>query len=97
MLKTIMLPLTLTFTSVSFAACLPDFPEIGDIGPGSKLVCNMLESRFPHSSIAILDRRIRSHNSVSVIVTVNGQPESLKYQLTGADWKLTETALAGNE
>ena len=96
MLRTFMLPLALSVSSISHGACWLDSPEIGDIGPGSQLVCNMLESRFPHSDIAILDRTIHSHNSVSVIVAVDGQPESLDYQLTGADWKLIAPTLAGN-
>jgi len=94
MLKTILLPLALTFSSVSFAACLSDSLEIGDIGPGSQLVCRMLVSRFPNSDIAILDRKIESQNAVSVIVAVDGQPKSLEYKLRGADWALVEPALA---
>ena len=96
MLKTILLPLSLTFSSVAFAACLPDSPELGDVGPDSQLVCTRLGARFPQTNIVVVDRKIHSPNSVSVIVTVDGQSESLEYKLIGADWELTEPALAGS-
>jgi len=88
--------LTLTFSSASFAACLADSPEIGDIGPGSQLVCSVLVSRFPDSDITILDRKIESHNVISVIIAVDDQSNSLEYKLKGADWELTEPVLAGS-
>jgi hypothetical protein len=95
MLKTILLPLSLTFSSVSFAACLPDSAEIGDVGPDSEIVCTGLEARFPQSDFVVVDRNIHSPNNVSVIVTVDGQSGSLEYKLIGSDWKLTEPAFAG--
>lgn len=95
MLKTILLPLSLTFSSISFAACLPDSAEIGDVGPDSEIVCTELETRLPQSDIVVVDRNIHSPNSVSVIVMVDGQTESLEYKLIGPDWKLTVPALAG--
>jgi len=91
MLKTILLPLTLSFSSVTYGSCLLDSPEIGDIGPGSQLVCQLLESRFPQLDIAILDRKIHSYDTVSVIVEVNDQHETMEYKLKGADWKLTKS------
>ena len=94
MLRTTLLTLTLTVSSGSYGACLTDSPEIVDIGPDSSLICNMLESRLPQSDIAILDRQIHSPNTISVIVSVDEQPESLTYTLTGADWKLINPALA---
>lgn len=94
MLRTILFSLTLISTSVTYGACLPDTAEIGDIGPGSQLVCNMLEARYPQSNIAVLDRKIHSQNTVLVIVSVDGQSESLKYNLRGADWMLTEPSFA---
>ena len=96
MLRIISLPLALTFSSVSYGACLPDAPEIGDVGPGSELVCDMLESRIPDSNIAILDRKINSPNTVSVIVMLDGQSKTLEYKLKGADWELIEPILAGS-
>ena len=95
MLKTILLPLSLTFSSVSFAACLPDSAEIGDVGLDSEIVCTGLEARFPQSDFVVVDRNIHSPNNVSVIVTVDGQSGSLEYKLIGSDWKLTEPAFAG--
>ena len=94
MLKSILIPVLLTTTSVSYGACLPDATEIGDIGPASQLVCDMLEVRSPNSDITILDRTIESHNAVSVAVDINGRTELLNYRLTGADWRLAEPALA---
>jgi hypothetical protein len=94
MLKTILLPLSLTFSSVSFAACLSDSPEMGDIGPDTQLVCTRLEAQYPQSDIAVVDRKIYSSSSVSLIVTVDGQTKSLEYELIGADWELTEPDLA---
>jgi len=96
MFKTILLPLSLTFSSISFAACISVPPEIGDIGPDSQLICTRLEAGFPQKNIVVIDRKIHSPNSISVSVTVEGQSESLGYKLIGADWKLTEPALAGN-
>lgn len=93
MLRTTLLSLSLTISMVSYGACQLDSPELGDIGPGSELVCSMLESQFPDSDIEILDRKIHSSNTVSVIVMIHGKPETLKYTLKKADWKLTEPAL----
>ncbi len=50
MLKTILLPLTLSFSSVTYGSCLLDSPEIGDIGPGSQLCVNCWNHGF-HSWI----------------------------------------------
>ncbi len=88
MLRTILISLSLTVSSASYGACQLDSPEIGDIGPGSELVCNMLESRVPNSDIAILDRKIHSPNTVSVIVMMDGKPETLEYKLKRANLDL---------
>ena len=96
MLKIISLPLALAFSSVSYGACMPDSPEMGDIGPSSELVCDLLESQIPRTNIAIIDRKIHSPNSVSVIVLRDGQSRSLQYKLKGADWELIEATLAGS-
>ncbi|MCP3852888.1 MAG: hypothetical protein GY694_22070 [Gammaproteobacteria bacterium] len=96
MLRIISISLALTFSSVSYGACISDSPEIGDIGPRSELVCDLLEPRVPNSKITILDRKIHSSNSVSVIVLLDGQSRTLEYKLKGADWELIETTLAGS-
>lgn len=90
MIKTILFTLTLAVIPGAHAACLQDSPEIGDIGPSSQLVCDLLEARFTQSDIAILDRKMHSRDTVAVIVAMNGQLQSLEYNLHGADWKLTE-------
>ena len=54
----------------------------------------MLESRVPDSNIAILDRKIHSSSSVSVLVLLDGQSRMLEYKLKGADWELVEPTLA---
>lgn len=96
MLRTIMFTFAFTATSVTFAACLPDSEEIGDIGPDSQHVCNALEAQHPESEISILSRKILSHKNVSITISVDGKPESLEYRLKGADWRVTEPALAGS-
>jgi len=80
-------------SSAAHAACLPDSPELGDIGPDSQLVCMMLESHSPNSKISVIDRKIQSHKRMSVIVDVDGRTESLNYTLIGADWILKEPVL----
>jgi hypothetical protein len=94
MLRATLMTTTLLFASSTYAACEPDALEIGDTGPASQRVCEMLEARFPRSNISIVDREIYSGNSVEVIASVDGQKESLTYQLVGADWALAEPTLA---
>ena len=96
MLKVISISLALTFSSVSYGTCLPDSPEIGDIGPSSELVCDLLESQVPDTNVAIIDRKIHSSNSVSVMALLDGQSRTLEYKLKGADWELIEATLAGS-
>jgi len=74
-----------------YATCTLDAPEIGDIGPDSQRVCEQLASQSPQSDIAILDRRIHSPEAVSVMVSVDGQRQSLEYVLRGADWRRTQS------
>lgn len=69
------------------ACCLPDAPEIGDIGPASDIVCRDLEQRYPGSDIEITGRSIESQRDVAVTATLDGEPVSLPYQLTGFVWK----------
>jgi hypothetical protein len=97
MFRTTLMSATLLFASSIHATCVPDAPEIGDTGPSSQLVCKMMESQFPQARISIIDREIHGANRVSVIADVDGQAQSLTYQLVGADWRLTEPALAKND
>jgi hypothetical protein len=73
------------------AACLTDAPEIGDIGPGSDLVCDQLRDQFPGAALAVENRVIHSPTGVSVLASVNGAPIELRYDLTGYVWQLTKT------
>jgi len=97
MLRTILLPVTLSLSSISYGSCQLDSPEIGDAGPDSQRVCDMLESRSESSDITILDRKVHSARSVSVIIELDDQLRTLEYELSGADWKVAEPALAGHQ
>jgi len=77
-----MLPVALSTN----AACLTDPPEIGDIGPGSGLVCQALTQRFPGATLAVEGRSIHSPTEVRVTASVDGRPILLDYRLTGVDW-----------
>jgi len=70
------------------AACITDSPEIGDIGPGSELVCRQLEGRFARADLAVLDRTIRSPTDVSVLASVDGTPVRMDYELIGYTWQM---------
>jgi hypothetical protein len=83
--------LILTLLPIAIGAnanCVTDAPEIGDIGPGSDLVCNALESRFPGAALAVEGRAIHSPTEVTVTASVDGDPVSLRYELTGYTWRL---------
>ncbi|MCW8903420.1 hypothetical protein, partial [Sedimenticola sp.] len=58
--------MTLLLASASYGACQQDAAEIGDIGPESQQVCQMLEGRFPESSSVIIDRQIHSGSNISI-------------------------------
>jgi hypothetical protein len=73
------------------ATCLTDGPEIGDIGPGSEVVCGQLEDRFAGADLAVEGRSIHSPTEVSVAASVDGKPVSLRYELSGFTWRLDET------
>ena len=73
------------------ATCITDSPEIGDIGPGSELVCRQLEDRFATADLAVLDRTIRSPTDVTVVVSVDGTPVNMHYGLIGYTWQLNGT------
>lgn len=73
------------------ATCVTDTPEIGDIGPGSELVCRQLEGRFASADLAVLDRSIRSPTDVTLVVSVDGTPVKMHYGLIGYTWQLNGT------
>lgn len=72
------------------AICVNDPPEIGDIGPGSELVCKELALRFPEAALAVEGRSIHSPTTVAVVASVDGRPISLRYKLSGYSWQLDE-------
>lgn len=80
------------------AACVTDAPEIGDIGPGSELLCDQLQNRFPGATLAVKGRDIHSPSVVSVLVSVDGTPMRLRYDLAGYVWHLngTDNGMADN-
>ncbi len=73
------------------ATCVTDSPEMGDIGPSSELICNLLERQFPESALAVRGRSIHSPTEVSVVTSVDGRPVSLRYELSGYTWRLDES------
>lgn len=75
------------------AACLPDAPELGDIGPASERVCNLLEDRFPGARLTVDDRSIHSPTAVTVSASVNGRRVQLDYRLIGLTWALDSGAV----
>ena len=50
MLRTVLMTAVLPFTFSTHAACVTDTSEIGDTGPASRLVCQMLEKQFPNAT-----------------------------------------------
>lgn len=73
------------------ASCLADSPEIGDIGPGSELVCRQLEGRFASAELTVMGRTIRSPTEVTVHTSVNGTPVPIDYELVEYTWWPTIT------
>lgn len=71
------------------AACVPDAPEIGDIGPSSTVVCDQLEGRFAGGDLAVEGRSIQSPTEVTVFASVDGNPMRMRYELFGYTWRLT--------
>lgn len=87
-------PLIACLSFVTFeglAICTPDPPEIGDIGPISELVCRDLEKRYPDSILVVENRAIRSPERVEILVSIDGQPSVLGYELAGFVWKPTSS------
>jgi len=87
--KLALIPCLLLANVESFANCIPDAPEIGDIGPSSELVCRELEQRFPAALTAVEDRTILSPSAVAVQVSVDGESMLLPYELIGFVWTPT--------
>jgi hypothetical protein len=84
------LPLIACLSFATFeglAMCIPDPPELGDIGPDAELVCRDLEQRFPESIKAVENRTIRSPEKVEILVSVDGNSMVLGYELAGFVWK----------
>lgn len=75
------------------ATCVSDPPEIGDTGPASELVCSELERRFPGSAIAVEGRSVHSPTEVSMIVSVDGAPVRIDYELSGYSWRLDDDSI----
>lgn len=73
------------------ATCLTDAPEIGDIGPGSELVCDQLGERFTGAELAVEGRSIQSPTQVSVLASVEGTQLRMRYELIGYAWQLSAT------
>lgn len=90
MIKHTLVLSTLLFAFDTNAGCVIDAPEIGDLGPSSELVCRELERRVPGSILAVEGRNIHSPEKVSVLVLVNGEPVTLRYELVGAAWRTAE-------
>ena len=97
MIKQLLIVSILPVSVAASAACMPDAPEIGDVGPSSELVCEELLRRFPDATLAVEDRSIHSPTDISVAGSVDGRPVILRYSLNGYSWQLddlgTRTAL----
>ena len=91
MIRQTLLLALLPIAVASHATCVSDPPEIGDIGPGSHLVCAELERQFPGAVLAVTGRAVHSPTAVSVDVLVDGQSMTLRYGLSGYQWQLDQT------
>ncbi len=88
-IKQILILSILPFAVGAQATCVPDAPEIGDIGPSSEVVCDQLEDRFAGAELAVEGRSILSPTQVSVLASVDGRPLQMHYTLIGYTWDLT--------
>jgi hypothetical protein len=91
MIKQLLCMALLPVSFASSAACVNDTPEIGDIGPASELVCKELDRRFPNAALAVETRSLQSPIQVTVLVSVDGAPLQMHYDLNGYSWKLDES------
>lgn len=96
MTRHMLFALSFCFAAASQAACTPDTVEIGDTGPDSSQICQKLQQRYPDAQLEILDRQIHTAESVSIVVSVDGEIQPLGYRLVGADWVLTKSQIARN-
>ncbi len=94
MLKQVLMFSTILISSTTFAACVEDTPEIGDIGPSSSYVCEILSGQDPRRETVIHDRTILTPDSVSISLSFNGRPYKLRFVRSGFDWVLMEEAVA---
>jgi hypothetical protein len=92
-----MLPIAMLFTSTVYGACLPGTMEIGDTGPGHRVICETLSSQYPDSDIRILNREIHSADRVSVLIEVDGHPQRVEYRLSGFRWDREDSGLLANQ
>jgi hypothetical protein len=90
MIKQTLLLAVLPASLAAHADCVVDAPEIGDIGPGSELACAELEHRFPGQALAVEGRVIHSPTDVSIQVTRDGEPMTVRYRLSGLAWRSDE-------
>jgi hypothetical protein len=74
----------------SYAACLIDEPEMGDVGPASELVCESLAGFSRVGEVKIIDRDILAPDRVSIRVETLGRQIVLGYKLIGMEWRHTE-------
>lgn len=98
MYKALMIPIALFLSSSVHGGCQADPPELGDIGPDSGNVCEMLEHQHPYSEqIRVVDRELYSRSRVRVMVALDNRPASLLFSLVGANWRLTGFRFAAYE
>ncbi|MES9957240.1 MAG: hypothetical protein ABW086_09335 [Sedimenticola sp.] len=80
--------MALVLPSLVQGACIQDSVEIGDTGPDSQQVCDLLNAHFPRSDAVIINRDIHASDSVTVKVSLNDRIKLLNYTLSGATWSL---------
>lgn len=88
MSKQMLVVAILAFPFTAHAECVPNAPEIGDIGPDSTSVCRTLQRLYPGTALVEQGRAIRSATEVVVDVLVDGRPIALGYVLSGYTWQL---------
>ena len=77
---------SLTLINAAQAACRPDAPEIGDIGPDSESVCHTLAQEFPSAEIQLYGLKLLSPTHVIVAAKIDDKPYAIDYRLVRADW-----------
>ncbi len=97
MYKSLFITLTTLLAFHAGAGCLTSTLEIGDTGPDDAVVCDEIESLYPGSEVAILDRTIHSANRMSVAIELDGKRQDLVYRLSGFQWRLTATGMMARQ